>query len=80
MIHLGLAPDPVSPWWIYAAIFGQHGLPNDLESIAVLDPASAVTLEPWFNFSASDVLGSTSSPVGQLLVTYLEFGSVSFPT
>jgi hypothetical protein len=78
-IHLGLAPDPISPWWLCAIIHGRDGLPNDLATIRVLDPPSATILEPWFQFTASNILGTDiQNPVRQLLITYLELNDVCY--
>jgi hypothetical protein len=78
MIHLRLAPDPITPWWVYAAVKGEDSLPKDLAYIRALDPASAAILEPWFTFASSDILGSdVQSPVRQLLIVYLDLNDVS---
>jgi hypothetical protein len=78
MIHLRLVPDPITPWWLYAAIYGQDGLPSDLASIRALDPTSSALLEPWFDFTSSQVVGSDpTSPIRQLLTVYLGINDVS---
>jgi hypothetical protein len=76
MIHLGLAPDPITPWLLYAAVCGR--LPEKLTYIRALDPSSAAILEPWYNFSASDILGNEPQcQIRQLLVIYLDINDVS---
>jgi len=78
MVHLGLAPDPITPWWIYVAVNGEGGLPDDLGYIRALDPTSAAVLEPWFSFSPSDILGNdVRCPIRQLLIIYLDLNDVS---
>jgi hypothetical protein len=77
MLHLGLAPDPITPWWFYAAVYGENGLPENLAYIRALDPTSATVLEPWFTFTHSDILGNDAgSPIRQLLIVYLELNDV----
>jgi hypothetical protein len=79
IIHLGLAPDPVSPWWLFAIVYGQDGLPSDLTGIQALDPNSANILEPWFKFTESDTLDTRNKGlIRQLLVTYLDLSDVRF--
>jgi hypothetical protein len=75
---LGLAPDPISPWWILATIFGNKTCMDlDLNYIEALDPDSAKILKPWFGFLASDTLQVASTdPIYQLLVQYLELTDV----
>jgi hypothetical protein len=77
LILLGLAPDPISPWLLYAAVYGKDGLPIDLDYIRALDPTSASILQPWFLFSAADTLdGGIIGLVQQLLITYLDIHEV----
>jgi hypothetical protein len=79
IIHLGLAPDPITPWWLLAVVYGQEGLPTNLSAIEALDPVSAKTLAPWFQFGESDILASENGRlVQQLLITYLEMHDVCF--
>jgi hypothetical protein len=81
MLRLGQGPDPLSPWWILAAIIGDDNAVNlTLDYIYALDPASAKLLTPWFRFSPSDILpleGYWEHPVAQLFVVYLNERNVS---
>ena len=74
MFILGMAPDPITPWWILAVMHG-HNACMDLEFayIEAMDPESAKILKPWFNFSHSDTLEipAYGDPVFILLVHYL---------
>ena len=77
LIALGISPDPISPWLLYAAVYGKNDFPKDLHYIRALDPAAADILEPWFAFSPTDVIGdSLLGSIPQLLVTYLELHEV----
>ena len=78
MVILGLGPEPITPWWILAAIYGQKSLDLELEYIHALDPVSAQPLSPWFNFSAADTLQTIAinDPVHHLLIQYLEMTDV----
>jgi hypothetical protein len=77
LIKLRLAPDPITPWLLYAAVYGKEGLPVDVEYIHALDPASATILRPWFSFSATDILDdSLTGPIQQILITYLDIHEV----
>lgn len=80
-IHLvvaSLGPDPVSPWILYACIFGTFDH-IDPELIHYLDPTAAEVLRPWFAFTSSDTFAALDyfHPVRQLLVTYLDISDVS---
>lgn len=77
LIMLSFTPDPISPWLLYAAVYGKRGFPKRLEQIRELDPISADLLEPWFAFGATDTLGPLLDPVPQLLVNYLGIEEVS---
>jgi hypothetical protein len=78
LVTLLLTPDPISPWLLYAAVYGESGLPTDLESIRALDPHSATTLEPWFALRATDIIGDgVGGPVQQLLMLHLDIHEVS---
>jgi hypothetical protein len=77
MLVLGLTPDPLTPWWIYAVVGGKEGLPLERDYIHAIDPASAQTLAPWFKFHASDILDDKfNNPVRQLLIYYLNLDDV----
>jgi len=77
MMMLHLAPDPISPWLLYAAACGRDGFPTDIGYIRALDPFSATVLEPWFSFNATDTLGDDmTGPIQQLLIAYLELPEV----
>jgi hypothetical protein len=74
-----LTPDPISPWLLYAAVYGQDGLPRDLNYIRALDPVAAEILEPWFRFHPTNVIDDGFlGPIQQLLITYLEIHEVSY--
>jgi hypothetical protein len=78
LIALQLTPDPISPWLLYAALYGKNGFPKDLNYIRALDPASAEILEPWFSFRTTDVIGpGFTGPIQQLLITYLQIHEAS---
>jgi hypothetical protein len=74
MFALGMAPDPIAPWWILAIVYGDNTC-MDLEFafIEALDPDSAKILKPWFHFSCLDILATPAfeDPVFLLLVHYL---------
>jgi len=79
VIVLKLAPDPISPWLLYAAVYGEAGFPTELEYIHAIDPASATILEPWYSFQATDTLyDSMTGSVRQLLMTYLDIHEVGY--
>ena len=72
LISLKLAPDPITPWILYAAVYGQDDFAVDLNYIHALDPVSARILEPWFAFRADDVLpDGVGGDLAQLLMVYL---------
>jgi hypothetical protein len=78
LVTLLLAPDPISPWLLYAAAYGKEGFPTDLNYIRALDPTSAQILDPWFAFGAADTLSDdVLGPIQQLLMTYLDVHEVS---
>ena len=76
--RLGIFPDPITPWWIFAATSGESAFPPDYNIIRILDPAAGQTLKPWFNFHANDILPQLDyvHPVRQLLVNYLDLNDV----
>jgi len=77
LITLKLTPDPISPWLLYAAVYGKGGLPNDLNYIRALDPTAAKILEPWFSSQPTDIISDDLlDPIRQLLITYLEIHEV----
>lgn len=77
VIALRLTPDPITPWLLYAAVYGRDGFPTDLQYIRALDPVSAATLEPWYAFQFTDTLrDGVLGPVQQLLMTYLDIHEV----
>lgn len=79
-LRLGHGPDPVSPWMILAVILGaETSMDIPLDYICHIDPKSAKILQPWFKFSASDVLHFPQDfqhPVVQLLFQYVELDDV----
>jgi hypothetical protein len=79
LLHLGLMPDPITPWLIYAAVGGKDRFRFDLDYIRALDPTSAKILKPWFEFDETGVLGENDplNPIRQLLITYLNISDVS---
>jgi hypothetical protein len=79
LITLLLTPDPISPWLLYAAVYGKEGLPKDLDYIRALDPTSANILEPWFAFKATEILhDGVLGPIQQLLMQYLDVHEVCY--
>jgi hypothetical protein len=82
ILNLGVTPFPITPWWFYAIAGGKDNLPVDLDYIRVLDAESAADLEPWFKFTAEDILrpNDHTSPVGQLLINHLNFHDVCVST
>jgi hypothetical protein len=78
LVTLLLTPDPISPWLLYAAVYGESGIPTDIEYIRALDPHSATTLEPWFAFQATDSISDDAGePIQQLLMHHLGIHEVS---
>jgi len=79
LVALKLAPDPISPWLLYAAVYGEAGFPTELEYIHAIDPASATILEPWYSFQATDTLSDgMTGAVQQLLMIYLDIHEVGY--
>jgi hypothetical protein len=77
-ISLKLTPDPITPWLLFAVVYGEAGLPTDINYIRSLDPISAAILEPWFGFHAQDILpDGLDGSLQQILMTYLEIHEVS---
>ena len=75
MLCLGLGPDPLSPWWILAAIHGNYDVISlSKDYIHALDPTSEKLLFPWFCLLAKDTLplhNYWQHPVTQLFIHYL---------
>lgn len=81
MGFLGVGPEPMSPWIVYAATQQDwNGMDLSLDFIRALDSSKATLLEPWFDFPQDVVLSFPQDfhhPVVQLAGHYLSL-SVCF--
>ncbi|KAF7293471.1 hypothetical protein MIND_01124800 [Mycena indigotica] len=71
MHRRGVAPFPLSPFFLLFVIYGKEGLRLSLETIRTLDSEMGARLSPWFSFGRFQVIDAPSDAVAVLISAIL---------